>query len=281
MITLESCFLSTCKKFKLAQSEIEEIFEFVMGFKMPDTFMMKPDFELSKNQFGVIESLCLLVQGGPPLAYVTGKKNFYGYDFWCLPGVLIPRFDTEVLVDHALKEIKNRNLQSVIDLGCGSGCVGLTIALEAKDSNVVGVDISERAVALTKKNQQQLKVKRYETLKADMRSLPKEIGSFDLIVSNPPYIAKSDKRVDASVFKYEPHLALYGEDDGLEFYQAIAQFGFKALNEGGSIMVEFSPFISQQVVSTFQELGYHCEEVINDLQQHQRVGHFRIKESSS
>ncbi len=277
MITLESSFLSTCKKFKLAQSEIEEVYEFVLHQKMPDAYMLQPNFEVSIQRQELIFSLCRLAQEGPPLAYVIGKKNFYGYDFHCCPGVLIPRFDTEVLVERAIKEIKNHNFKTIIDLGCGSGCVGLTIALESKASTVLGVDISSQAIALTNKNKMSLNVGHYQTLVADMRDMPELTGSFDLIVSNPPYIAKSDDRVDLSVSLYEPHLALYGEQEGLEFYQTIAQYGLRALTKAGSILVEFSPFISQQVVSTFQKLGYHCVEVIKDLQQHERVGHFRLK----
>lgn len=174
---------------------------------------------------------------GEPLQYLLGCWDFYGRTFRCDRRALIPRADTETLVEAALQAIKARPSPSILDAGCGTGCVGITLKLERPDAQVTLCDISADALALARENAQALGAD-VTLAPADMlRALPH--GPWDVIVSNPPYINAADlAALPASVARYEPALALYGGPDGLDFVRALAAHAPAALAVGGTLCME-------------------------------------------
>lgn len=172
---------------------------------------------------------------GYPINYLIGKKNFYGRDFYLEEGVLIPRFETEILIENILN--LDVNFKNVLDIGCGSGIISITLALEMPKSNVLGVDISKLALDVSNRNKELLKARNCEFKESNLYSSVKW-EKFDLIVSNPPYINKEDMKLLDERVKKEPELALYGGEDGLEFYRAIIEKSHEHLNENGYIAFE-------------------------------------------
>lgn len=196
-----------------------------------------------------------------PINYLIGKKNFYGRDFYLEEGVLIPRFETEILIEKILK--LGIGFKRILDIGCGSGIISLTLALEIPNSTVLGVDISSKALYVSNKNKDDLKVKncrfKYSNL---FESIEGE--SFDLIVSNPPYInAKDMEELDNKV-KKEPELALFGGEDGLYFYREIIKKSHNYLNENGYIAFEIGYNQGQSVKDMLSFNGYKDITLIKD-----------------
>lgn len=196
-----------------------------------------------------------------PINYLIGKKNFYGRDFYLEEGVLIPRFETEILIEKILK--LGIDFKRILDIGCGSGIISLTLALEIPNSTVLGVDISSKALYVSNKNKDDLKVKNCRFKKSNLfESI--EAESFDLIVSNPPYInAKDMEELDNKV-KKEPDLALFGGEDGLYFYREIIKKSHKHLNENGYIAFEIGYNQGQSVKELLSFNGYKDITLIKD-----------------
>ena len=172
-----------------------------------------------------------------PLQYLLGEWEFFGRPFLIGEGVLIPRADTEVLVEEALRFLEPLSAPKVLDLCSGSGCIGLTIALERKDAQVTAVEKSPAAFSYLKKNNEQLganvKCALGDALSPDMAE-----GPFDLIVSNPPYLTGRDMEELQTEVRFEPAEALYGEDDGLYFYRELTKVYAPKLRPGGMLAYE-------------------------------------------
>ena len=166
-----------------------------------------------------------------PIQYVLGNVNFYGYNFLVNENVLIPRFETEELVENTLKYIEKLfpgdSDLNIIDLGCGSGNIGITLKKELENANVTCVDISDKAIEVAKHNAKNLNAN-VSFVQSDM--LDNVNGKFDVIISNPPYISR-DEEIEDIVKNNEPDLALYASDDGLFFYDKILSTCKKNLND--------------------------------------------------
>lgn len=205
---------------------------------------------------------------GEPLAYITGEWEFYGLPILINENVLIPRVDTEVLVDTALRYLRTRKPDArILDLCAGSGCIGCAIAKHLPESRVVVADISPEAVSLCRKNALMNNLSpRVTCIDADAAGIPPMlVGSFDMIVCNPPYIPTSDlDGLDSSVRDYEPRLALDGGEDGLHFYRIITQNWRHVLRSGGQFVFEVG--INQaEAVSHILRMG-DCKniEIVSD-----------------
>ena len=178
---------------------------------------------------------------GEPLAYLIGEWEFHGLPIVVTPDVLIPRMDTEVLVDAALHVLVGRKMNArILDLCSGSGCIGCALAHELPAARVVMVDISDEALTVSKENLRRNHQNRTICLKADaLAKPPMGIGTFDLIVSNPPYVASMDiLTLDSSVRDYEPLGALDGGEDGLTSYRAIIRHWTQIVRPGGWLIFE-------------------------------------------
>ena len=179
---------------------------------------------------------------GEPVAYITGSWEFYGMPMVVTRDVLIPRMDTEVLVETAIKALKGRKMDArIIDLCTGSGCIGCAIAKELPATRVVLADISREALGVARANVMKNKLNpRVTCVETDALSTPPMmLGSFDLLTCNPPYIPTADiSGLDTSVKDYEPIMALDGGTDGLEFYRAIITKWHNVVRIGGLVIFE-------------------------------------------
>ena len=212
---------------------------------------------------------------GEPLAYVIGQWDFYGMTLHVSPAVLIPRDDTCAVTDLAIKQaLFLEDSPRILDLCTGSGCIGLAVANRVKDARVTLADISQDALAVAKKNITLQKLSaRVSSVKADALGEPAAfLGKFDLIVSNPPYVTgKEMEELQVSVKDYEPHLALYGGDDGLDFYRAIAKNYAKCLKPGGYLCFEFGMGQGDAVCSILEMNGYTILERSRDFNDRERA----------
>lgn len=213
-----------------------------------------------KNQVGKIRKFVKERQKGMPLNKITKKAYFYEEEFVVNNFVLSPRKETEILVELVLQELKDRknlNLQ-VLDLCCGSGAIGLTIAKHNKNTFVTLSDISSKAIKISKKNQANLNVSQNtKIIKSNLFEGLKKGERFDIIVSNPPYIATDElSNLQMGVKTYEPVLALDGGSDGLKFYKIIANNANNYLNKDGKIYVEIGYDQKEDVSNLFKQNGY-------------------------
>ena len=207
--------------------------------------------------------------------YILGQWEFYGLPMLVSPKVLIPRDDTCALAELAIKRaLFLEKDPRILDLCCGSGCIGLAIASRVKDARVTLADVSQDALAVAKENTALNKLTgRVRCVQADARkpALP-FLGKFDLIVSNPPYItAREMEELPASVRDYEPHLALFGGEDGLDFYRDIAENFRAALKPGGYLCFEFGMGQAQDVCRILEENGYTILERTRDYNDRERA----------
>lgn len=210
-----------------------------------------------------------------PLAYVLGQWEFYGLPLYVSPDVLIPRDDTCAVTELAINKSLFLNKDPrILDLCCGSGCIGLAVASRVKDARVTLADISKEALAIAKKNIARNKLGgRVSTFQVDARKdAPGFLGKFDLIVSNPPYVtAEEMKQLPRSVDAFEPHLALYGGEDGLDFYRSIIQNFTPVLKPGGYLCFEFGMNMGDAVCGLLEESNYTVVERKIDYNDRERA----------
>ena len=206
---------------------------------------------------------------GEPLAYISGSWEFYGLPMTVTPDVLIPRMDTEILVDAAIDAIKGFGMKGrVLDLCCGSGCIGLAIAHQLPDAHVTLADISRPALAVAKRNIKRLKLmNRVTAIGLDAKKpAPSFVGTLDALVCNPPYVtAEEMTQLEPSVRDYEPALALDGGADGLDFYRAVAENFTRLIASGGYLCFEFGLGQHVAVSMILQEYGYTDIALRKDL----------------
>ena len=212
---------------------------------------------------------------GEPLAYILGEWDFYGLRFYVNENVLIPRDDTCAVVDLAIsRALFLPENPRILDLCTGSGCIGLALASRIKDARVTLGDISKEALAVAKSNIMAHKMSgRVSSLSVDaLKPAPAYLGKFDMIISNPPYIDEADmKDLQISVRDYEPHLALYGGRDGLDFYRSIAKNFASALKPGGLLAFEFGDDQGDDVCAILIENGYTILERTKDFNDRERA----------
>jgi len=206
-----------------------------------------------------------------PIAYIIGKKEFYGMDFYVDNNVLIPRPDTEILVESVIDLVKSKR-KKMLDIGTGSGCVSVSCLANCKHLNATGLDISNSALEIAEKNAETNNVKkRFSTIKCDiLNEVP--TGKYDIIVSNPPYIEPDViETLEPDVKEYEPYSALCGGDDGLDFYRRISEVGKNILNDKYLIAFEVGHTQSDAVMEILKKDGYDNITAVNDLSGIKRV----------
>lgn len=206
-----------------------------------------------------LETLCERRERREPLAYILGWREFFGRRFIVTPDVLIPRQETETLVDIA-KEMPF--VERVLDVGTGSGCLAVTLALEKPEWTVEALDVSEAALRVAQQNARALGAKvvfHRSDFFGDLTTEP-----FDLIVSNPPYI-EMGADLQPEVRDFEPHQALFADDKGCAAYICLAEGAPAHLRLGGRLIVELGDGMAVRVAEVFESRGWHCELVANDL----------------
>ena len=240
------------------------------------------EYILSNRELYATEETCEKVQcaierllKGEPLAYVLGEWEFYGLPLYVNENVLIPRDDTVAVAQLAINQaIFLPSDPRVLDLCTGSGCIGLAVARRIKDARVTLADISKDALAVAKKNIARHKMTgRGSCMQVDaMKPAPAFLGKFDMIVSNPPYITTAEMpELQDSVKLFEPHLALWGGADGLDFYRSIALNFSAALKPGGFLCLEFGEDQGDDICRILEENGYTILERSRDYNDTERA----------
>lgn len=225
------------------------------------------DRKLSKDLENKLIDILKKVKDGYPLQYAIGKWNFYGMDLLLDERVLIPRFETEILVEKILEDKAKKD--TILDIGCGSGAISLALAHNLKYSKVLGCDISKKAVELSTINKENLNISNVDFIESNL--FDKIYKKFDLIVSNPPYINKKDyENLDNSLY-FEPKNALYGGEDGLYFYRQIINKAKNFLNKNGKIYLEIGYDQKEAIVKILENKGYKNIKSYKDYNKFDRI----------
>jgi release factor glutamine methyltransferase len=215
---------------------------------------------------------------GHPFQYIVKEKEFMGLDFYVEEGVLIPRPDTEILVEYVIEYVKQRyNNKSIrgLELGIGSGAISLSVANYCSNAYIYGVDIEDAPIKVSNINKEKFNLSNVSFLKGDMFEALKGLNlenSFDVIMSNPPYIpSKEIEKLQIEVKTYEPRIALDGGEDGLKFYRIISSEAGNYLVEGGLLIYEIGYNQGLAVKEILLSNGYKDIQILKDLQGHDRV----------
>ena len=233
---------------------------------------MRFDEPLSGSQLSTLRGWVKRRSKNEPLQYITESCEFYGIEFFVDKRVLIPRPETERLIDEAIKSIKHVRSPNIFDIGTGSGCIAITLAKEIENSNVIGIDKSIKSLQVSKKNSAELNVENVTFFEMDiLNQYPKE--KFDLVISNPPYVPKKEiPGLMKDVKDFEPEIALTDFDDGLTFYKRISKIIPHILKDGSSCILELGlGKHPEKVLSTFKESGYSDMEIFYDYNGDKRV----------
>lgn len=216
--------------------EAKQILRTVLNLTTSDIVLNNP-LNITENQQNEIDTLLKKRLAHEPLQYLLGQWEFFGRDFYVGQGVLIPRADTEILVETALSHLKGKENPRILDLCSGSGCIGLTMALERPDATVFAVEKSPDAFAFLEKNNASLNAGAVCIL-GDALDPQVVTGDFDCILSNPPYLTARDMRELDEEVRFEPEMALYGEEDGLFFYRELTKIYHSRVKPGGLLGFE-------------------------------------------
>lgn len=229
-----------------------------------------PDRQLDYEQFELYESLVCRREQGEPIAYITGHKAFWTMDLRVSPAVLIPRPDTECLVEWVLNRYTKDNTYQVADLGTGSGTIALAIASERPHWEITATDISTQTLAIAIENAEANQIKNVSFRQGSWcKALPQT--DYDLIISNPPYIAPTDPHLLANDLQYEPQQALVAENHGLKDLFTIAEQAKAYLKPGGTLLLEHGFEQGLAVREKLKQLGYQQIETLLDLASNERA----------
>ena len=267
-----------------AKAVVRWMLDIRFGLSLTDIVCGKLD-EMTEAECETLEAMMLRLEAGEPVQYVVGIAEFCGRRFHVEPGVLIPRPETGELCRWIVEErwregVRREGEYQVLDVGTGSGCIAITLALEMPQAKVTAWDISEKALSIAKKNAE---VEKRDALNhgdrhSDLRCATiiepvpmihpvPMIQQWDAIVSNPPYVCqKESATMERHVLEHEPHLALFvPDDDPLQFYRAIAEYGVTALKPNGLLYFELNPVYALETEAMLKNLGYVETEIKRDM----------------
>lgn len=260
-----------------AKAVMRTVLEVVFGFTLADLYSGKVN-ELSSDEEAVLREIVGRLQKNEPVQYVLGQADFHGRTFKVRRGVLIPRPETAELCEWITARHTHSGHLRILDIGTGSGCIAITLALHLPQAEVKGWDISTEVLSVARENNERLKAG-VRFLKRDILApgLSDKAGKgterIDVIVSNPPYICMKERdKMERNVLEYEPEAALFvPDDDPLRFYRAIAEYGKTALKPGGELYFEINPLYARELETLLEEQGYNNIEVRKDQFGKQRM----------
>lgn len=251
--------------------------EVLLGFVLnkPRTYLRAwCDNTLTDQQLAAFSDLIKQRQQGTPIAYLTGTREFWSRDFMVTPDVLIPRPDTELLIELSLELIPENQTIKLIDLGTGSGIIAVTLAAERPNAHVTAVDASLAALSIAKHNARQHRLTNLEFYQSDWFSnVPNSL--FDLVISNPPYIDSDDEHLKQGDVRFEPKAALIAKDHGLCDIRIIADKARNYLKPAGHLLIEHGYNQASQVQAIFTALAYDKVQSYQDLSGQPRVTYGR------
>lgn len=251
---------------------IRALMEDVLHYSPVDT-VLRSDIEQEEVFIDKIKSMTWRLKQGEPLQYVLGHARFHGHEFKVTRDTLIPRPETERMVDMVIDENVDSDLQ-VLDLGTGCGCIAISLARALKFAQVTGIDISPVALKVAAENACRLKAK-VQWEQKDMLNMKPQENRYDIIVSNPPYVCESEKRdMESNVLKNEPAQALFvPDDDPLLFYKAIARFATVSLKPGRRLYLEINQRFGNEIKQLLEQEGLSEVSIMRD--QYDRVRHIK------
>ncbi len=244
-----------------------QIFRNVAGISLVDVFS-NSNYQLTENQLSDIQNIVSRLQKYEPLQYILGETNFYGFDFYVDSSVLIPRPETEELVDWILQSLSPTLPYRILDIGTGSGCIAICLAKYLPKADVVAWDISEKALQTAEKNAKRNEVKitfeKIDVLKFDSNNITEK---FDVIVSNPPYVTEQEKeKMEKNVLDYEPSTALFVSDDTpILFYEKIGNLALNLLSNNGFLFFETSSIFGKGTADLLLKIGFRDVELKKDI----------------
>ena len=263
------------------EQEIESFFfiltEYLHNLKRVDV-ALNPNFELSDAEVEKWNTILADLQQEKPIQYITGEAWFYGLRFEVNENTLIPRPETEELVEWIIESQKSK-VQSqkleILDIGTGSGCIPVSLKVNLPQANVSAIDISEKALEVAKRNAaiNKVEINFIQANILEVEDLFQFPSPYNIIVSNPPYVRVLEKQeIKKNVLHYEPHLALFVEDnDALLFYRKIAQLALKNLAPNGLLFFEINQYLGKETVALLENLGFKNIELRKDIYGNDRM----------
>ena len=260
------------------EQEIESFFfiltEYLHNLKRVDV-ALNPNYEISDAAIEKWNSILVQLQQEKPIQYITGEAWFYGLQFEVNENTLIPRPETEELVEWIIESQKSKvQIQKleILDIGTGTGCIPISLKTNLLQANVSAIDVSEKALEVAKRNAQSNKVE-VNFIQTNILEVEDLNQHFDIIVSNPPYVRNLEKQeIKKNVLDYEPHLALFVEDtDALLFYRKIAQLALENLSPNGLLFFEINQYLGKETVELLENLGFKNIELKKDIYGNDRM----------
>ncbi len=243
-----------------SKNEVFSIFKIILDtkFGISNTdIILNNQKELTNKETELFTQIVNDLTSHKPIQHILGETEFYGLKFFVNESTLIPRPETEELVEWILTDFESKNL-NVLDIGTGSGCIPISLAKNMSSANVYSLDISERAITIAERNNK-LNESKVSFILADiLKDNPLSNLDFDIVVSNPPYIKLSEKELmKENVLNHEPHLALFVDDDEpLIFYDKISKYAFSRLKSGGKLYFEINEALGEETVECLKSYGF-------------------------
>ena len=236
---------------------------------------LHPDLVFSEEEIGVWNAVLEQLKQEIPIQYLLGKTSFYGLDFEVNAAVLIPRPETEELVEWILESQKSKvesQKVKILDIGTGSGCIAISLAKNLPDATVFALDVSEEALATAKKNAENNSVN-VTFIHQNILETEDLLQQFDIIVSNPPYVRNLEKEeIKKNVLENEPHLALFvADNDALVFYKKIAQLAQKNLLSNGQLYFEINQYLGKEMVDLLEKMNFKTVDLRKDIYGNDRM----------
>ncbi|HEY9220136.1 MAG TPA: peptide chain release factor N(5)-glutamine methyltransferase [Lutibacter sp.] len=251
------------------ETEIQSFFTILVEFKLHLSriqLALEQNFELDNDDFEFLQNALLKLKNQIPIQYITGETAFYGLMFKVDKNVLIPRPETEELMEWILQNHKKDDSLKILDVGTGSGCIAISLAKNLPNATVFALDISAEALTIAKNNAAMNQVT-IDFIQADILTIEKLSTNFNIIVSNPPYVRELEKaRMQQNVLSNEPHVALFVKDENpLLFYDKIAELAKKHLTENGVLYFEINQYLGMETVDLLKSKGFKNVELKKDI----------------
>jgi release factor glutamine methyltransferase len=261
----------------LPRADARALLAHVLGVER-EVLLAHPELAVADDATARFDALAARRRAGEPLAYLLGEREFYGRSFIVTPDVLIPRPETELAVEIALRAVEGCAAPQLADLGTGSGCLALTLALERPDAQLIATDVSAAALAVARRNATALRVGNVRFALGDWFAALAGEGPFDLVVSNPPYVALDDPHLDD--LRYEPEQALTAGVDGLDCLRALIRRMAGFLRPGGALVLEHGYQQDAAVRAAFKQYRWSAIATFRDAAGQPRVTMARCNETT-
>lgn len=256
---------------KFPQSEIAAFFKILIDSYLsikPVDLVLNPDLELSVEQLKLMKTAEERLHTNEPIQYIVGETEFYGYPFEVTDAVLIPRPETEELVEWITKDLHEQVFTSlsILDIGTGSGCIAISLAKNLPNAKISAIDISEKAIELAQRNAEKNAVS-VNFLERDILNTSVLPHKYTVIVSNPPYVRNLEKaEILSNVLDHEPGLALFVDDsDPLIFYRKIGELAYSFLEEEGILYFEINQYLGEETINLIKNIGFTTVELRDDF----------------